>query len=84
LILNEERVVTVSISNVSVRDAGVYWCGAETRDTYLTFISLNTKIQRKITLKTLNIRQEKEEEQYNSELHCVCLYIYCADKMFSH
>ncbi|RXN37734.1 polymeric immunoglobulin receptor-like protein [Labeo rohita] len=42
---NEERVFTVIISNVSVRDAGVYWCGAETRDTCLTFISLNTKIQ---------------------------------------
>ncbi|XP_073764113.1 polymeric immunoglobulin receptor-like [Danio rerio] len=37
---NEERVFRVSI-----RDAGVYWCGAETRDTHLTFISLTTKIQ---------------------------------------
>ncbi|XP_056320641.1 uncharacterized protein LOC130234101 [Danio aesculapii] len=36
---NEERVFTVN-----VRDAGVYWCGAETRDTHLTFISLTTKI----------------------------------------
>ncbi|XP_056321782.1 polymeric immunoglobulin receptor-like [Danio aesculapii] len=42
---SEERVFNVSIRNVNVRDAGVYWCGAETRDTHVTFISLTTKIQ---------------------------------------
>ncbi|XDV16845.1 hypothetical protein PO909_016372, partial [Leuciscus waleckii] len=38
-------VFTVSISNVSVRDAGVYWCGAETRDTHLTSVSLTNQHQ---------------------------------------
>ncbi|KAK9981780.1 hypothetical protein ABG768_001304 [Culter alburnus] len=38
-------VFTVIISNVSERDAGVYWCGAETRDTHLTSVSLTNQHQ---------------------------------------
>ncbi|XP_026101150.1 polymeric immunoglobulin receptor-like [Carassius auratus] len=59
---NEERVVTVSISNVSVRDAGVYWCGAETRDTDLTFISLNTQIQLNLIMPPV-VRDEGESAE---------------------
>ncbi|XP_026133386.1 uncharacterized protein LOC113112147 [Carassius auratus] len=59
---NEERVVTVSISNVSVRDAGVYWCGAETRDTDLTFISLNTQIQLNLIMPPV-VRREGESAE---------------------
>ncbi|XP_026111125.1 polymeric immunoglobulin receptor-like [Carassius auratus] len=62
---NEERVVTVSISNVSVRDAGVYWCGAETRDTDLTFISLNTQIQLNLIMPPV-VRREGE----SAEIFC--------------
>ncbi|XP_016114902.1 polymeric immunoglobulin receptor [Sinocyclocheilus grahami] len=69
-------VFTASISNVSLRDAGVYWCGAETRDTYLTSVSLTNNHQLTLTM----IRREGDsveikcpyDENHTKEIKHLC------------
>nr|XP_055062541.1 polymeric immunoglobulin receptor-like [Misgurnus anguillicaudatus] len=74
--LSPKSVFTVTISNVTVRDAGVYWCGAETTERDLTFISLTTKVQLNlITLKRDNDREVEREDAFSMIIIIVCICV---------
>ncbi|ROL54804.1 Polymeric immunoglobulin receptor [Anabarilius grahami] len=72
-------VFTVSIGNVSERDAGVYWCGAETRDTHLTSVSLTNQHQLTVTMPPVVGREGDSSEikcpynaKHSSEVKHLC------------
>ncbi|XP_065130596.1 polymeric immunoglobulin receptor-like isoform X2 [Paramisgurnus dabryanus] len=75
--LSPKSVFTVTISNVTVRDAGVYWCGAETTERDLTFFSLTAKVQLNlITLKKPNDGEVERDDAFSMIIIvCICVIL---------